>query len=98
VATINPGASDEALAAMAELTSALGDADKRRSLAATDPAEFAEALKNAGVTVENIPEGVISGLASASEQELVFLSRLSDELVASGLSVRVADKGAPGIL
>jgi hypothetical protein len=98
VATLNPGASAEALAALVELANVISDPDKRRSLAAAEPADTAATLQEMGVTVQYIPERVVSGLASASEQELEFLSRRNDDLVASGLNVEVPDKGGAGIL
>jgi hypothetical protein len=98
VATVNPGASDEALAALVELANVLADPDKRRSFAAAKPADKAATLQEMGVTVQYIPERVVSGLASASEQELEFLSRRNDDLVGSGLYVEVPDKGGCGIL
>jgi hypothetical protein len=98
VATVNPGASAEALAALVELANVLADPDNRRSLAAAEPADTAATLQEMGVTVQYIPERVVSGLASASEQELEFLSSRNDDLVASGLYVDVPDKGGCGIL
>jgi hypothetical protein len=97
VATVNPGASDEAVAALVELANVLADPDKRRSLAAAEPADTAATLQELGVTVQYIPERVVSGLGSASEQELEFLSHRNDDLVASGLYVQVP-KGGCGIL
>jgi hypothetical protein len=98
VATINPGASDDALAALVELANVLADPARRRSLAAAEPADFAATLQEMGVAVQYIPERVVSGLASASEQELEFLSRRNDDLVASGLYVQVPGKDGCGIL
>jgi len=94
VATIK-WTSDEVLAALTELVSVLADPDKRKSLA--ESTDFAATLQEAGVTVEYIPERVLSGLASASEEELEFLSSSNEALVASGLSVEVP-KGSLGIL
>jgi hypothetical protein len=68
------------------------------SLAAAEPADFAATLQEMGVTVRYLPERVVSGLASASEQELDFLSHRNDDLVASGLYVQVPDKNGCGIL
>ena len=77
--------SDEVLAALTELVSVLAEPAKRTSLA--ESTDIAATLQEFGVTVEYIPEGLLLGLASASEEELEFLYRCNHALVASGLSV-----------
>jgi hypothetical protein len=88
VATMNPEASPEAVAALARLAEILEQPDRRDSFVA-DPVGT---LQQEDVTVEHVPRGLLDFLGSLSPDELAILSRHCKELVRSGFFVSV-----PGI-
>jgi hypothetical protein len=89
VATMNPEASPEAMAAVAQVARIIADPNQRRYFAA-DPAAT---LERAGVAVEHIPQRVFEGLSSLSEDELAVLARVCEDLQESGFYVEVPGDG-----
>jgi hypothetical protein len=88
MATMNPEASSEAVAALARLAQVLDRPDGRESFVA-DPVA---ALRQSDIAEDAVPRGLLDFLRSLSPEELEILSRHCQELVRSGYFVSV-----PGI-
>jgi hypothetical protein len=89
MATFNPEASPEAVAAVARLSQVVADPEWRRSFVA-DPIA---ALERANIVVAHIPQRLLESLQSLSEEELEVLARICPELVEAGFYVEVPDYG-----
>jgi hypothetical protein len=84
-----PKASPETMAAVAALSSALSQVDRREAFL-SDPEET---LKEAGVSVEAIPGELLDHLRGMSSDELRMLADLSERMIAAGLYYELPDGG-----
>ena len=75
--------------ALARLTGVLSDGEKRAAFA-SDPAS---AMQDAGIPPGVLPEEAMSTLVSLSENELVVVSNVFDDLTNAGLYLQLPSDG-----